>query len=137
VLQWVRERDLTIIPYGLDLSDKLVAMAKARLPQCANNMFIGNGWDWTPPQPFDYVRTELVYVPNELQKAYVQRILDRYLRRGGRLLAAEYRGRDHTAPTLTVDRDLSAFGFPIERVTTGSWGGLEQVRVAVVPNPEQ
>jgi SAM-dependent methyltransferase len=135
VLQWVRERDLTVIPYGLDLSEKLVEMAKARLPQYAGNMFVGNGWDWTPPQTFDYVRTELVYVPDELQQAYVQRILNLYLHRGGRLLAAEYRGRNDTAPALTVDRDLAALGFPIERVTTGTWEGIEQVRVAMIPRP--
>ena len=45
VVQWVGERGLAVTPYGLDLSDKLVAMAKTRLPQFADNLFVGNGWD--------------------------------------------------------------------------------------------
>ena len=56
MLQWTRERNLKIIPYGLDFSEKLVALARQRLPQYADHLFVGNAWDWIPPHPFDYVR---------------------------------------------------------------------------------
>ncbi len=67
-LKWTAERNINIIPHGLDLSEKLVALAKKRLPKYKDNIFVGNGLTWQNPVRFDYVRTELVYVPDELQK---------------------------------------------------------------------
>lgn len=135
VLHWTMERGLAVVPFGLDLSERLVVRAQARLPTHANGLFVGNAWDWMPPQRFDYVRTELVYVPNELQREYVVRILDRYLEPDGRLLAAEYRSRENTAPALSIDRDLRALGFGVEAVHVGRWQGVEKTRVAVVRRP--
>ncbi len=132
ILHWLEERGRTIVPFGLDFSEQLIALAKSRLPTFYCHMFAGNAWDWVPPQTFDYVRTELVYVPDELHREYVARILDRYLPTGGRLLAAEYRARDNTDTTLAVDSRLSALGFTVESVNSGYWQGLEVTRIAVV-----
>lgn len=54
-----------------------------------------------PPQMFDYVRTELIYVSDDLHRSYVSCILNRYISPGGRLLAAEYRARETGPPGLT------------------------------------
>lgn len=135
LLSWVGQRGFVLDPFGLDLSAKLVALAHLRLPQYAHHIFTGNGWDWQPPHPFDYVRTELVYVPEELRTDYLARLLDLFLRPGGKLLVAEYRARTNTAPALTVDRELCERGFDVERIVTGCWEGIEQTRIAVVPHP--
>ncbi|MDQ2743733.1 MAG: class I SAM-dependent methyltransferase [Chloroflexota bacterium] len=132
MLHWAEERALTIVPFGLDLSEHLIALAKLRLPTFTRHMFADNAWNWTPPQTFDYVRTELVYVPDELHREYVARILDRYLHTGGRLLAAEYRARDNTDANLSVDSRLKALGFTVEAMNCGYWQGLEVTRIAVV-----
>ncbi len=132
VLHWTDERGLTIVPFGIDFSEQLIALAKSRLPTFSDHMFAGNAWDWMPPQTFDYVRTELVYVPDELHREYVARILDRYLQTGGRLLAAEYRARDDTDASLSVDSRLKALGFTVEAMNCGYWQGLEVTRIAVV-----
>ena len=55
-------RDKSIEPWGLDLSEKLVTLARRRLPSAADNLFPGNGLTWQPPRTFDYVRTELTRV---------------------------------------------------------------------------
>jgi len=132
MLHWMEERGLSIVPFGLDLSEQLIALAKSRLPTFSYHMFVGNAWNWTPPRTFDYVRTELVYVPDELHREYVARILDRYLQIGGRLLAAEYRARDNTDASLSVDSRLRTLGFTVKAVNSGYWQGLEVTRIAVV-----
>jgi SAM-dependent methyltransferase len=136
MLQWTRERNLKIIPYGLDFSEKLVALARQRLPQYADHLFVGNAWDWIPPHPFDYVRTCLEYVPAELQPQLVSRILDQFVAPGGALLVSEYRARENTAaPTLTVDQDLARMGFAVAFVKLGFWEGVEKTRIAVIKKP--
>lgn len=83
LLAWTRLKGVEITPYGLDHSAKLVELAKKRLPQFQDNLFAGNAWDWEPPRRFDYVRTELVYVPENLRPDFVTRLLDRCDQRAG------------------------------------------------------
>src|SRR5919197_774439 len=62
-------------PYGLDFSSRLVALARDRLPHWRDRFFFGDVLEWTPPQRFDFVRTELVYVPPERRRELVERVL--------------------------------------------------------------
>ena len=97
---------MQITPYGLDISEKLATLARLRLPHYADNIFVGNAWDWSPPRTFDYVNTTLDYIPNELQEAFVHRLLERYVRPGGRLLIAEYLGKSTGTPKIRIDEEL-------------------------------
>jgi SAM-dependent methyltransferase len=141
VLRWTAERGVSIDPFGLDISDKLADLARERLPAYADHVFTGNAWNWIPPRRFDYVRTELDYVPDELHAPFVRRILDLFLHPGGWLLAAEYRGRSVSSSgdirqtpegPLTIDRHLERLGFAVDSIAIGSWEGEEMVRIAVV-----
>ena len=89
-IKWTSERGVRIDPYGLDISAKLVELAKKRLPRFADHFFIGNSFDWIPPWKFDFVRTELVYVPAEYEGQYIERLFQYYLKPDGRLLVANY-----------------------------------------------
>jgi SAM-dependent methyltransferase len=89
-LKWTGERGIRIEPYGLDISEKLISLAKQRLPQYAGNFFIDNALTWIPPVKFDFVRTELVYVPADCEKPYLEFILANHLNPGGKLLVANY-----------------------------------------------
>ena len=131
VLKWTSDRGISIVPYGLDISEKLVGLAKARLPEFIDNIYVGNAWDWKNPRRFDYVRTELVYVPEHLQKAYVQRIIDECLEDGGRLLACEYRNSKDPAGRPWIDETLVGWGFRVARTVSGFDGGKELTRVVV------
>ena len=132
VIKWGGERGVSIVPYGLDLSRKLVALAKKRLPDYENNFYTGNAWDWKNPVKFKYVRTELVYVPEYLQKSYVKRIIDEYLEDGGRLLAVEYRSSKDPVNEPWIDETMTKWGFKIVRAVSGFDNGKELTRVAVV-----
>ncbi len=132
ILRWTGERDLSIIPYGLDLSEKLVELAKNRLPGYKDNFYKGNGWLWNNPIRFDYVRTEIVYVPEYLQKQYIERIINEYLVQRGKLLVTEYRLRQDPISKPWIDRMLKDWGLNISKQTSGYYDNKELTRVFVI-----
>lgn len=121
-LRWTAERNIRLTPYGIDLSERLVELAKARVPQFADHFYVANAFRWRPSMGFDYVRTELVYVPGEYEKAYIERLLREFLNPGGRLLIANYTENDPGLgfqpgqhPTAHLLERLGDLGFsPIE-----------------------
>ena len=131
-MRWASERNLTVTPYGIDLSEKLVDMAKERLPEYAKNLYTANGWDWNNPVRFDFVRTELVYVPGELQQQYLDRILNCYLVEGGKLLVAEYGLSSSPPGTSFLDNLLKAWGYNIIDRKSGYYEGKEHSRIYVI-----
>jgi SAM-dependent methyltransferase len=90
VRAWAREDGRAIEPYGLDISERLAELARRRLPAWRDRIFLGNALLWTPPRRFDYVRTELVYVPPGRRREYAERLLREFLAPGGRLLVCSY-----------------------------------------------
>ena len=90
IVQWAGEDGHVIEPYGLDISEKLVELARGRLPAWHDRIFAGNALFWEPPMRFDFVRTELVYVPRTLRRRYTGRLLKRFLKPQGRLIACSY-----------------------------------------------
>ena len=136
LLRWTQERGIQVTAYGLDFSEKIIALAQARLPQYASHLFVGNAWDWQPPLTFDYVNTTLDYVPHDLHKAFVNRLLECYLHTGGRLLVAEYLGKSINPLRLSapVDQHLSNLGFAVESVHSASIDEFAMTRVAVIRN---
>ena len=131
VLQWTAENGVQIDPWGVDLSERLVAMAKDRLADHAEKLSVGNAFTWQPPRRFDYVRTELCYVPGEYQRRYVSRLLDEHLRPDGKLLVAEYRSRKESSAGPWIDDVLGNLGFVVDSCVSGFWGGKELTRVAI------
>jgi SAM-dependent methyltransferase len=133
VVSWTAARGLRIEPFGLDFSEKLVALAAGRLPTLAERLFVGNAFVWTPPRRFDYVRTELCYVPEAIRWPYVRRLQKEFLTPGGRLLVAEYRSRQDSQAGPWVEDRLREAGLPVAKTTSGFWEGRELTRIAVVP----
>lgn len=133
-VEWGAAAGVSLVPWGLDLSDKLVALARQRLPMYADHLFTGNAWTWTPPRRFDALRTELVYVPEPLRQRYVGRLLGEFLVDGGMLLVAEYQGRtpDGEVTTLNVDDTLRGWGYSLAATRSGTLDGVERTRIAAV-----
>lgn len=132
LVDWTTERELKITPYGLDLSEKLIELAKIRLPEFKDNFFVGNGLYWNNPMCFDYVRTELVYVPEELERSYVERIMDLYLAPGGKILLTEYRSSRDYMEQPWIDEKLGKWGLKIAESVSGFDKGRELTKVAVI-----
>jgi len=90
VVRWAAEDGHAVEPYGLDISERLAELARQRLPAWRDRIFTGNALAWEPPRRFDYVRTEMVYVPAHRRREYLERLLARMVAPGGRLIVCAY-----------------------------------------------
>lgn len=93
-------------PYGLEIAPELAALARSRLPQSAERIFVGNVLDWEPPQRFTYLRTNLDYVPRRRRFELVARLLGY----ADRVVVGVYNEQRHERPTEEL---LRAGGFEI------------------------
>lgn len=87
VARWT---DHDIEPYGVDLAPAVVELARQQRPRWASRIFLGNAMTWQPPMRFGFVRTELLYVPQGRQQAFVERLLRGVVSPGGRLIVCGY-----------------------------------------------
>lgn len=60
---------------GLDIAPELVDLARRRLSELADRLWVGNALDWEPPHRFTYIRTGLEYVPRHRRRELVERLL--------------------------------------------------------------
>lgn len=117
VLAWAADEGYDIHPYGLDISQKLADLARRRLPQWRDRIFVGNALFWEPPGRFDFVRTELVYVPPSRRSEYVHRLLGRFVAPGGKLIVCAYGSSRPEGPRAEpIVDDLRSWGLPIASV---------------------
>ena len=110
VQAWGAESGLQIEPYGLDISPELAELARRRLPQWADRIFVGNAREWTPPRRFDYVRTGLDYVPPTRRRALVEHLLRQVVSPGGRLIVGVFNEEEGERGTEQL---VSSWGFDI------------------------
>jgi SAM-dependent methyltransferase len=120
LVAWAAERGVVLTPYGLDIGPRLIAEARRRLPGFAANFHVGNGWDWQPERRFRYVYTLSDCVPPELLRSYAERLLERVVEPGGRLIVGAYGSRSRATPPLPVAAALGSFGL---QVAGQSFGG--------------
>ena len=65
----------TLKRYGLDIAPELAELARQRLPELRDQVYVGNALHWQPHQPFTYIRTGLEYVPTARQPQLVDHLL--------------------------------------------------------------
>ena len=84
VATWCAERGLAVEPYGVDISPALTELARRRLPQWADRIWVGNAVDWRPPAGlrFDYVHILLDSVPRARRADLVRHHLAHTVRPG-------------------------------------------------------
>jgi SAM-dependent methyltransferase len=90
VVKWAVDDGHVIEPYGVDISPKLADLARSRLPHWKERIFVGNALTWSPPIRFDFVRTEMVYVPRHLRRRYAKRLLHEVVEPRGCLIVCSY-----------------------------------------------
>jgi GNAT superfamily N-acetyltransferase/SAM-dependent methyltransferase len=100
-----------IEPYGLDSAPGLVELARERLPHWPDRIFLGDALTWEPPRRFDFVRTELLYVPERRQADLVARLLADVLSPGSRLIVCGYGSPRSGLPTHPVRELVRSFGY--------------------------
>jgi hypothetical protein len=111
---WAGEDGYRIEPYGLDLIESVAALARRRLPQWSDRIFVGNVMGWQPPFRFDFVRANLEFVPPHRRREMTERLLDEYLVPGGRLILTSYGSSRRPEPrTEPVGEMLSRWGYEV------------------------
>jgi SAM-dependent methyltransferase len=84
--RWTQERGITVRPYGLDISPKLIDLAKARLPEYKSCLFAGNSFVWLPPEKMDFVNTMSGLYPRQYEDDYIHFVVQNHLKDEGKLL---------------------------------------------------
>lgn len=88
--RWLAGSGLDVEFYGLDISERLVELAKKRLLHWQDRIYIGNALYWIPPTKYDFVRTGLEYVPIGREKDFINHLLANYVAKDGRLIIGLY-----------------------------------------------
>jgi hypothetical protein len=80
------------------------------------------------------VRTELLYVPENLGENFVRRSLQLFVKPEGKLLMAEYRSRKDNQPKPWIDEILAEWNLKVDDCQSGYYDGKELTRIAVIKN---
>jgi SAM-dependent methyltransferase len=123
-----------IEPYGLDIAPSVAALARKRLPQWADRIYVGNALTWQPPMRFDFVRTELAYVPEERHKEFMARLLEDVVAPGGRLIVCGYGSPRSGVAAHPVRRIVRSRGFQpdLELAAEAPEGGGPIIEIAAL-----
>lgn len=93
LIAWARETGVILQPHGIDLVAELVALAQARFPTRTASFQVANAFEWTPTRRYDFVRTNLEYVPARDHVSCVRSQFG-WVAPGGRLILCHYRNED-------------------------------------------
>ena len=121
LVAWGRERGVNLVPYGLDIGEQLIELAKLRLPQYASNFFVGNAWNWDPPRPFRYVYTLHDCVPPDCLDSYIRRLLAEFVEPGGRLIVGSYGSKSRGVPPFDVPALMASIGLSVAGTAMGGF----------------
>src|SRR5262245_9581268 len=117
-VRWATAAGHALESYGVDISPELAALARRRLPHWGERIFTGNALTWEPPARFDFVRTELVYVPPARRRAFVERLLARIVAPGGAAILCSYgSSRPEGARAEMLVDELRAWDLRIASIT--------------------
>ncbi len=124
LVAWGRERGVSLIPYGLDQGTSLIELARRRQTHLADHFFIGNAWDWEPPQRFRYVYTLVDQVPLEYLEPYLLRLLGRAVAPGCRLIVGDYGSHSRGISARDAAALLRSIGLTVAGSAEGGSHGV-------------
>jgi SAM-dependent methyltransferase len=122
LVAWGAERGRGLVPFGVEQSAALVALARARLPAFHAHFWVGNAWDWAPPRRFAFVYTLADVVPVGHLEEYLRRAHREFVEPGGRLIVGSYGSRSRRLPPLDLAERLPAFGLRVAGATAAGEG---------------
>jgi hypothetical protein len=131
LVRWTPHR---IEPYGLELAPRLAALPRRGHPDWADRIYVGNALTWTPPRRFDFVRTELVYVPAPRERELLEHLLGDVLAPQGWLILCGYGSPRSGVEADPVAAKARSYGFQpeLELEAEAPEGGGSIVELAVL-----
>lgn len=119
LIKWGKKKGVNLIPFGVDISDKLVQLARKRLPQYSANFHAANAWDWIPPKKFKYVYALYDCVPEDYLGEFINRLMIRMVADSGRLIVGAYGSRSKAEAPFDIEGYLMSKGFKVGGRTSG------------------
>jgi SAM-dependent methyltransferase len=119
LVAWGRQRGLSLTPFGVDFSEKLIFLAKRRFPAFHDNFWAGNAWEWRPDRTFPYIYTLYDCVPEEYLEEYIHRLLRRVVSPTGRLIVGAYGSRSGKVSPFDIASYLTSKGLSVTGRSTG------------------
>jgi len=132
LIKWTAERGLKVTPYGIDISDKLLVLARVRLHQYKDNLFQGSAPHWANPIKFDFIRVELGYFLEENQEKYLNQLFNNYAAPDVKILLTDCRSDKQSKRDPWFDDRVAAWQFNIVKRASGFYKGKELTRVLVL-----
>lgn len=120
VVAWAAGRGHHIVPHGIDLGAGLIALARSRLPDHADNFEVADAWTWQPHRRWRFVYSIVHLAPEDSICEWVRRLWS-WAAPGGRLILGAYGGRSSSVTPADVASVLIACGFEV-----GSSGGGDE-----------
>jgi len=124
LVAWGRERAVSLIPYGLDQGARLIELARRRQTHLADHFFIGNAWNWEPPQRFRYVYTLVDQVPPKYLEQYLRRLLARAVAPGGWIIVGDYGSHSRGISARDAAALLRSIGLTVAGFAEGGSHGV-------------
>jgi len=128
LIGWARENSYSLRPHGIDFVPELIALARSRFPKDAGNFQVVNAFDWTAARRYDFVRTNLEYVPQSDWIPFVRRQCSA-VAPGGRFILCHYRNVDE--PAIDVPAVLKQAGYVVAGAAeapgaSAAWTSVEE-----------
>ena len=133
VVAWAAGRGYRIVPYGVDLGEALIGLARDRLPDHAANFVVADAWTWRPSRRWTFVYSLLDLSPVELRCEYVWRLYG-WVAPGGRLIVGSYGSRIRNEAPEPLAELLGQCGLDVVGCSEGGEGPV--TRFAWVAKPE-
>jgi 2-polyprenyl-3-methyl-5-hydroxy-6-metoxy-1,4-benzoquinol methylase len=110
LIRWAYEESFVIRPHGIDLVPELIELARKRFPEDRDSFEVANAFHWSPKRQYDFVRTNLEYVPQSDWTTFV-RLQHAAVAPGGRLIRCHY--RNAAEPYVDVGMVAECAGYPV------------------------
>jgi 2-polyprenyl-3-methyl-5-hydroxy-6-metoxy-1,4-benzoquinol methylase len=110
LIGWAGLEGSALRPHGLDFVPELVELARQRFPAHRGNFEVANAFDWSPTRQYDFVRTNLEYVPEPDWILFVRRQYAA-VAPGGRLILSYYHDPDE--PVVDLCEMIEQAGFTV------------------------
>ena len=108
LIAWAGEEGFALRPHGIDLVPELIELSRQRFPHHRESFEVANGFYWSPGRRYDFVRTNLEYVPEPDWAPFVQR-QHAMVAPGGRLILCHYRNSNEAYVDVASVADRAGF----------------------------
>jgi 2-polyprenyl-3-methyl-5-hydroxy-6-metoxy-1,4-benzoquinol methylase len=131
LIGWARLEGFALRPHGLDFVPELVELTRQRFPDHCANFEVVNAFDWSPTPQYDFVRTNLEYVP---EPNWIPFLLRQYaaVAPGGRLILSHYRNPEE--PVVDLCEVIGQAGFTVAGQVEVPGTAIVWVDAAATPN---